>query len=283
MKNKDIIEEVTTVGNIEKGKWLGDGENATKLSKGSGPESASDLNEPIEGNDGDDENAQYLNKISQRIQKKSKKKGKKKGKKPGKTINDSINICDMKNNGSNIFDKLYSVIMEDDDLPAEFDSDIEDELGGLDGEEDFGDEGDFEVDEVTVSLPREVLEQLHDALTAALGGDEEGDEIEDLEDLGDDEFGGEDDLDEFDEMSFREGVNLGTVKTDGNPSALKDGVPTMQNKNNKVKGKASQVKSGKANTGTVKTDGDPKELADGVGKLTGKSNKVGDKGKHIGD
>ena len=56
----------------------------------------------------------------------------------------------------------------------------------------------------------------------------------------------------------------------------------MQNKNNKVKGKASNTKSGKANTGTVKVKGDPEALADGVARQQ-KGGKTGAKEAHIGD
>jgi len=269
-EDNNIHGEATAIGGVGKLGHLGDSPDATKIMPGTGP-SVEGLSEPIEGSTGDEENDAYLAKISQRINKKTKKNKKK----SGKTINDNINICDMKNNGSNIFDKLYSVIMEDEELPAEFDLGGDDE-GDLEGDE-FGDELEGG-DEVSFSLPRDAAEQLQDALAAALGGDDE-EGLDDLEDFGDEEEEGFDDLDE---MSFRETVSLGTVKEDGNPSALADGVSKMQNKNNKVKGKASNTKSGKANTGTVKVKGDPEALADGVARQQ-KGGKTGAKEAHIGD
>jgi hypothetical protein len=84
-----------------------------------------------------------------------------------------------------LFEKLYEEVMQDDaealGLPGG-----EDEGGG----EDFG--GDEGGDEVTLTLPRSVAEQLQDALAAALGGGEEeefGGEGE--EEGGEGEFGGE--------------------------------------------------------------------------------------------
>jgi hypothetical protein len=265
----NIYEEAVKTGNVEKQGALGDGKDADKIIPGSGP-SVEGLTDPVEGATGDeDETTQYLAKISQRLQKKPRK--------AGKSLKEGINICDMKNNGSNIFDKLYSVIMEDEELPDEFD------LGGDDeGDEGLGDDlgDDLGGDEVSFSLPRDVAEQLSDALAVALGGGDDeledaGDDIEDFEDEGDD-------MDELDEMSFREGVTLGTVKTEGNPTALKDGAPGLTGKSNKVGGKASKTKSGKANTGKVTTDGNPKALADGVARQQ-KGGKTGAKEQHIGD
>lgn len=267
-----VYEEAAKAGNIEKQGGLGDSKVAHETIPGSGP-NVEGLQEPVEGAVGDEsgEVTVYLNKISQRINKKAKK--------PGKTVKEGINI-DMKNNGSNIFDKLYSVIMEDEELPDEFD------LGGDEGgDEEIGDDlgDDMGGDEVSFSLPRDVAEQLSDALAAALGGgdDMEDDMGDDIEDFGDEE----DDMGELDEMSFREGVNLGTVKTEGNPKAQPDGVPGHTNVSSahKTKGKNNNVKSGKANTGTIKTDGDPKPLPDGVSKMQSKNPKVGAKEHHIGD
>lgn len=267
----NIYKEGATVGNIEKQNAFGDASIAKDIIPGSGP-SVEGLADPIEGATGDEENELYLGKISQRINRKKKNKAQK----PRKSLKEGINICNMKNNGSNIFDKLYSVIMEDEELPDEFDLDGDEP--GEDLGDDLGDEGG---DEVSFSLPRDVAEQLSDALAAALGGgedDEFGDEA-DIEDFDDEE----DDMGDLDEMSFREGVHTGTVKEEGNPTALKDGVPTMQNKSNKVKGKASNTKGGKANTGTVRVKGNPEALADGVGKMQNKSNKVGAREAHLGD
>ena len=270
----NIYQESVKTGNVDKQKALGDGD-AEKIIPGSGP-NVEGLQEPVEGATGDEDGdvTVYLKKISQRLN-----NPKKSGKKTGKTVKEGINIG-MKNNGSNIFDKLYSVIMEDEELPDEFD------LGGDEsGDEEMGDEFGDEMggEEVSFSLPRDVAEQLSDALAAALGGGDEMDDMggeDDIEDFGDEE----DDMGELDEMSFREGVNLGTVKTEGNPKAQADGVPGHTNTKSahKTKGKNNNVKSGKANTGSVKTDGDPKPAKDGVATMQ-KGMTVKNNAKHIGD
>lgn len=267
----NIYEEAATVGDIEKQNAFGDASIAKDIIPGSGP-SVEGLTDPVEGATGDEDNELYIKKISQRINRKKKKTGGK----AGKSLKEGINICDMKNNGSNIFDKLYSVIMEDEELPDEFD------LGGDEPADDLGDDLGDETggDEVSFSLPRDVAEQLSDALAVALGGDDEedfGDEA-DIEDFDDEE----DDMSDLDEMSFREGVHTGTVKEEGNPVPAKDGVPGLTGKSNKVGGKASKTKSGKANTGTVKVKGNPETLADGVARQQ-KGGKTGAKEAHLGD
>ena len=135
--------------------------------------------------DSSDDNPLYTKKISE-----TKKDDKKNQKKPGKSVNEQINNFKiMSNEPTNIFDKLYSTIMEGDDPFADLDS-MGDDIGG----DDMGDEElDLGGDEVTLSLPRDLAEKLCDALKEQLGeGDDEGDDFgDDLGDEGDDEMLGD--------------------------------------------------------------------------------------------
>lgn len=153
----------------------------------------------------------------------------KKVKKPRKMAKESINTgMSMKN----LFDRLYEEVMDDEsalgiDTGEDFDSDV-----------DLGDEG----DEVTVTLPREVAQQLCDSLKAMLG-EGEGD-------LGEDE-GTADDFDMGEQGSpFPEGVEF---------QKAPDGVAKLTNRgNNKVNG-ATPVSSGGGDgkyTDKVGEDGD---------------------------
>ena len=89
-----------------------------------------------------------------------------------KTSNESINNSDMRDNNKqkSEFDRLYEFAMEaEDDLGGGLG-------GGLDGELPSDDEmpmDDEGLDVVTLELPREVAEQLHDVLMAAVGGGED--------------------------------------------------------------------------------------------------------------
>lgn len=96
------------------------------------------------------------------------------------------------------FDTLYEEVM---DNPADLDTEHED-LDALDVDTDSPDEG-MGGDEITITLPRELAQQLHDAIMGQLEGgmeDEMSDEELGAEDLGADmgedeggDFGGEDD------------------------------------------------------------------------------------------
>jgi hypothetical protein len=87
-----------------------------------------------------------------------------------------------------LFDKLFEDVMNDPASPMGGDMgpqdtlELGDEMGGMD--DDMGG------DEVTISIPRDVAEKLHDILMAAMGGGDVDLEIED-EDLGgeDEDFG----------------------------------------------------------------------------------------------
>lgn len=170
-----------------------------------------------------------------------------------------INNSTMRQNSNkSSFDKLFEDVMGDDD-PMD--------MGGMDaemapgGDEELGDE-DLEGDVVTLELDREVAEKLHGLLGDILGDGEE--EIEDIEDLGDEDgFGGEEELPES------------HVDLQSGPS---DAVSKLAGHNNKVGGDANPV-GGHADVGSAgqENGGKPSPAKDSVGELTGKNNKVGGK------
>ena len=173
-----IILENEKVGHVEA---PGDTKEAKEKAKNTGPESADGVEDPVTPEDAGEDSHLYDKKISEDTKPK-----KKSDKNSGNLAKESINNCVM--DSKNIFDKLYSTIMEDDGNLDELPLDAE-----------LGDDGDLELsdeeglDEVTVSLPRDVAKQLLDLLSDAVGDDEE-------EDLGDDFEG--DDLDGAGELDF---------------------------------------------------------------------------------
>ena len=145
-----------------------------------------------------------------------------------------------------LFEKLFEQVMDNENIPSpttdnqalglpEGDYGNEDESGAGDGggEEDMGD--DMGDDEITLSLPREIAQQLCDMLNQQLGGDDDmGDEGDDFGDEGDD-FGDDmegDDTEGDDtegDDSMKEGIDMKEV-----PSGHGMG---LTGKNNKVGGK----------------------------------------------
>ena len=216
------------------------------------------------------DNEYYLNKISERL-KESTEKTEKSGE------NEINNFETMsEDNPTNIFDKLYSTIMEGDNPFDDLDS-MGGELGGED-EAMGGDDIDLGGDEISISLPRDLAQQFCDALKASLG-DGEGEELEDMDgDLGDE--GGLDD-----EM-------LGdAVVSQPDPSPAADGVPGLTSKSNKTGGAGYSNDTGSAEGGNIKEDPTPKELGGhgdrehpDAGKVGSGSNKVNNpKSKALGD
>ena len=211
----------------------------------------------------DKDNAYYMNKISERL----KENREKVGKKGQRQINNFETMSDKSDN--NIFNKLYTTIMEGDD-PFE-------DLGGMEAE--LGDDGDLDVggdelggDEVTLSLPRDLAEALLDKLSAELG-DGEGDLGDELEDeLG----GGEDDFLEDSIQSAPEP----TEHADSHGQGLIGG-------SNKVSASGYNANTGTASEkGSAKADEEPKPLGKGedmshpeAGKVSSGSNKVKNKNK----
>ena len=109
-------------------------------------------------------------------------------KKTKKMAKESINTG-MRNN---LFDRLYEEVMDDDNAAL-----------GLETGEDFDAEGadmGEESDEVTFTLPRNIAQQLHDALMGQLGGEEDMGE-----DMGEDEGM---DMGEETDSPFPEGVEF---------------------------------------------------------------------------
>ena len=123
---------------------------------------------------------------------------------------------DFLNNGmsnKSLFDKLFEDVMNDPaspmggDMGPEDNLDLGDDMGSLGG--DMGGE-----EEVTISIPRDVAEKLHDILMAAMGGGDVDLEIED-EDLGGEGDGEDLDMDmesepedEDEELFAFEGIDI---------------------------------------------------------------------------
>lgn len=164
------------------------------------------------------------------------------------------------------FDQLYSkVLQENFDQSDSFDSESDVDALGLDDATPDSDVDDFEDeggDEVTVTLSKDLAQQLVDALQGVLGGEEDLDDFE-----GDDEldFGDDLDGDEDDGLDFEEDEEEGT-------SVAKDKKAAFMGKDNKVSG-PPKPKSKKA-SGAVTDETGTKDGAPPIDKLQGKDNKV---------
>lgn len=170
-------------------------------------------------------------------------------------------------NEKNIFDKLYSTIMENDD---EFDMGQLD--AGLEGEDEFGGE-DEGAGEVTVKLTPDQVDCLKDML-----GQIEGDMGDDIEDLD----GGEDDgaLGDLEDSSnpFPEAVEA-THTSDGNQPG-QDPTQLGPGKKNVVAGHASKTTSGGASgdvTDKVGNDGNAPDATAALTSTSSRSNVVSGK------
>lgn len=250
--NNKVIEEKNhdnTVGKHKPGQELEDEKKAGKSpTKDTGPESAENYDSKVNeagASGARDEKNHYST---------------------GKSANESINTQDMSKKKS-IFDKLYEDVLggDDDEL----------EMGGFD---DFGsdEESDDEFgndDDVTLTLPRDVAEKLHDMLSDQLGDDD----VEDIEDT--------EDMDELDEYSNDEDEDdmmheAPDVQEIGHAIVSDLDRGNLKGKNNKVSGSGPAHKSGNGSggDGKIKTGNpEPTELGDHSGQLTGKSNKVSGK------
>ena len=198
---------------------------------------------PVDGSSGD-------NKDSILFDKKISENGTKSGKKAEESVN--TNIQPMKKKNTNIFDQLYSTVMEE---GFDFEDDFPPADGGEEEEGGFGldDEGG---EEVTITLTSDQVDTLRDILSQ-LGDDEEDSGDLDIEDLADEEGDDED--------PFGEAVDSQQL-SDSKGKALTG----TGNKVGKVKGKG-----GKVDKGDPKNEPEPKDLGDAGGKgLTGKDNKV---------
>jgi hypothetical protein len=188
------------------------------------------------------------------------------------------------------FDKLFESFMGG-SFDEQEDAQEIDALGLKDAptDDEFGDDefGDDEFgDEVTVTLSRDLAQQLHDVLMGVLGGEEDmGEEGDDLD--FDDEGGDFDSVDDEDEIDFSEDEERGVHPTDkvGNdgtvgPKNSKDGPHKLQGKSNKVSGKPQPRNQGTKVVGTtdkVGNDGDYGHALHGAKQPDmGKQNKVSD-------
>tara|TARA_R110000868_G_scaffold54509_8_gene170317 strand:+ start:17413 stop:18252 length:840 start_codon:yes stop_codon:yes gene_type:complete len=145
-----------------------------------------------------------------------------------------------------LFEKLFEQVMDNENIPSpttdnqalglpDGDYGNEDGSGAGDGggEEDMGD--DMEGDEITLTLPREVAQQLCDMLSQQLGGDDDdlGDEEDDFgsdDDLGDDMEGDDMEGDEsMGDQGMKEGIDIKELSDAGGRG--------LTGKNNKVGGK----------------------------------------------
>lgn len=255
--NNQVIEEKNhdqTVGKQKPGQELEDEKKAGKSpTKDSGPEAAENYDSKVNeaGGAGErDEKNHYS---------------------AGKTANESINNRDMSKKKS-IFDKLYEDVLGGDDDELEMGG--FDDFGSDDEDEDFGGE-----DEVTLTLPKDLAEKLHEMLADQLGGDDDIEDIEDTEDMDElDEYSSdEEDEDMMHEAPEAQEIGHAIV------SDLDRG--NLKGKNNKVSGSGPAHKSGGGSGGDGKLKGgnpEPTDLGDHSAQLTGKNNKVSGKVKGKG-
>jgi hypothetical protein len=223
-----------------------DSKTGHDIAKGTGPEAADGFapaeNDPKKLSVTELEGAPHnTKKLSQNVEKES-----------ARQINNST--MREKTNKST-FDRLFEDVMgeEFEDL-----GEISDDMGMGEPGDELG-EDDLGGDMVTLELPRELAEQLHQVLMDQLGGDDEG-EIEDLE--GADEFG-----DEVEEESHVELANA------------PDGTQLTHVGQNKVPGAGHAPSGGSASADAAGQEdgGKLKAAKDGKGALQNKSNKVGGK------
>ena len=196
----------------------------------SGPDGAEGVKHPV---DHDDEEGISNDNISQK---------KEKAKKKEENLSER-NINNSTMSKPNIFDKLYATIMEAEDLDDEnFD------LGGMGGDEESDldelgveDEGGEIGDEITLSLPRELAEKLHEALMSQLEGGED-----DLDDLG----GEEDDLDFGGDSGFEDEEPMMEASDGTAPagSGAQDGGKPKKHTSTMPHGKPGDNKVGGENT-----------------------------------
>lgn len=196
-----------------------------------------------------------------------------------KTVPANIN----NNMSKSIFDKLYEDVMKDDAIDLGIEAGPEGEAGDKPGDVDVGGE------DVTVTLPRDVAQKLHDLLHDILGTDTDetgADESDtDVEDE-DEQHKAKDEEKDEDEQHKADDED---EKVSGEATEIEE-LPdskghSLTGKNNKVPGKLGHVKSGKASgDATGGSDGKPVALPDSKGhSLTGKNNKVNAPGYKAGD
>jgi hypothetical protein len=155
------------------------------------------------------------------------------------------------NNGmsKSIFDKLYEDVMKDDALDLGIQAGPEGEAGDAAGDKIEGG------DDVTLTLPRDVAQKLHDMLMNVLGAE--------ADDAGEEDLGGEtEDAGEEDEIQNAEVAGEATAIEELPDSKGQ----TLAGKNNKVPSTVTKAGHGKGGEGKVHGN-----IVDGEGKDIGHS------------
>lgn len=257
LSGSEIIQENETVGKMKADTDLEEEKGASKtVAKDTGPEAAENYDKKVNeaGGAGKKEENNHFSSGD-----------------TGKTTNEDINTYTMDKKKS-IFDKLYEDVLGGDD-----DLDMEMPFGGEMGDSmDDGDEpGDEPGDEVTLSLPRDLAEQLMSALEGQLGGDDDIEDIEDTEDMEEMDEKNHDHDDEEDDDMMQEAPEVQHVG-DAGPGGTDMDKGGLKGKNNKVSGSGSAHKTSSGHgDGSVKTGNpEPTPLGDKHHALTGKNNKV---------
>ena len=151
-------------------------EKSAKFPKGTFPQSSKEVEATKEFESSGPNKA--LNATGQKKKAKA-KKSLKKNKKSGKVVEDSINSF-MKSE----FDKLFENVMGDDESSFEVTPSMGPEGSEGDSPEmDLGGDEEMGGDDVTITLSKDLAQQLHDVLMGVLEGETEGEDQE-LEDLG---------------------------------------------------------------------------------------------------
>lgn len=156
-----------------------------------------------------------------------------------------------------LFDTLYEDVM---DNPSDLDTENQDlEALDVDVSDDMGDET-----EITISLPRALAQQLHDALMGQLEGEMDDDMTD--EELGAEDLGADledDDMTDEDDSAFPE-----SVVSEPSPKPLGNRGDKLMHKGNKVHSTVTGKTGGKADA-SIKID------------LQAEPTALGDKGKHL--
>ena len=182
------------------------------------------------------------------------------------------------NMSKSIFDKLYEDVMKDDAIDLGIEAGPEGEAGDKSADVDAGSEN------VTLTLPRDIAQKLHDMLADLLGGEEEVDvdvEAPEVDADEDEQHKAKDDKEDHEE----DNEEVAGEATDIEELPDSKG-HSLTGKNNKVPGKLSHAKGGKASgDATGGGDGKPVALPDSKGhSLTGKgAHKVNAPGYKAGD
>ena len=194
-------------------------------------------------------------------------------------INTSNNNLTMNDKSDNGFDKLYQSLMEADELPT-----MDDDMFGDEPSEEpegFGNEEEGGAETVTLDLPKDLAEQLHQALMDQLepSGDEELEDLDSGDDLEDPFASGGDSPLEDSIQVVAEPQSLADSKMKSGNNSSMDNKPATSGY-----GKSD---GGKASGGDIpEPQGDPSELKDTSmkkGNNSSMDNKVNAPGYNTGE